>query len=235
MKWDALARTPHGAGPRPPPQGFGAPLACVAVRQPLEHRGHRPLGQDLVAVACPAGHLAQQGVRVVALLGRLRPPPSIQGVRGLVVFGLASGMDGPLDQPRGPLPPPRPPAAPPPGQSGPFAWSPAGPGPRAGPPAPGSRRRPLLSTRPRASGTAGAGSWPDRWHRRPADADTGPAVQRCPAAVRPLDPVGHHQVGCSSGSPSRYVRWSNPTPSSPCPATCSCPPWPRRVPMWVSR
>ena len=101
MKWDALARTPHGAGPRPPPQGFGAPLACVAVRQPLEHRGHRPLGQDLVAVACPAGHLAQQGVRVVALLGRLRPPPSIQCVRGLVVFGLASGMDGPLDQPRG--------------------------------------------------------------------------------------------------------------------------------------
>jgi len=136
---------------------------------------------------------------------------------------------------RGSAPAPRPPAAPPPGQSGPFAWSPAGPGPRAGPPAPGSRRRPLLSTRPRASGTAGAGSWPDRWHRRPADADTGPAVQRCPAAVRPLDPVGHHQVGCSSGSPSRDVRWSNPTPSSPCPATCSCPPWPRRVPMWVSR
>src|SRR5829696_6780220 len=35
----------------------------------------------------------------------LGPPASIQSVRGLVVFGLTSGVDGPLDQPRCPLPP----------------------------------------------------------------------------------------------------------------------------------
>jgi hypothetical protein len=73
--------------------------------QSLEHLGHRRLGQVLVAVACPTAHLPDQGVRVVAALGRFRPPPSIQGVRGLVVFGLASGVDGPLDQPGCPLPP----------------------------------------------------------------------------------------------------------------------------------
>jgi hypothetical protein len=73
--------------------------------QPLEHRGHCPLGQALVAVTGPAAHLPDQAVRIVAALGRLRPPSSIQGVRDLVDFGLAGGMDGPLDQPRGPLPP----------------------------------------------------------------------------------------------------------------------------------
>jgi len=40
---------------------------------------------------------------------------------------------------------------------------------------------------------------------------------------------------CSSGSPSRDVRWSNPTASSPCLDTCWTPPWPRRVPTWASR
>jgi len=34
----------------------------------------------------------------------LGPPPSIQGVRWLVLLGLAGGMDGPLDQPWCPLP-----------------------------------------------------------------------------------------------------------------------------------
>jgi hypothetical protein len=73
--------------------------------QPVKHLGHRPLGQLPILVQCPTGHLPDQGIRVHAPLGRLRPPPSIQGVQGLVLLGLAGGVDGPLDQPRGPLPP----------------------------------------------------------------------------------------------------------------------------------
>jgi hypothetical protein len=76
----------------------------VRTCQPVGHLGHCPLGQVLVVVACPAGHLLDQGVRVVAAIGRLCPPPTVQGVRGLVLLGLASGLDGPLNQPRGPLP-----------------------------------------------------------------------------------------------------------------------------------
>jgi hypothetical protein len=87
--------------------GEGGRLRGQSVRagQPLEHLGHRPLGQDLVAVACPPAHLPDQGVRVMAPLDRLRPPPSIQGVRNLMLLELTSGMDGPLDQPGCPLPP----------------------------------------------------------------------------------------------------------------------------------
>jgi hypothetical protein len=84
-------------------RGRGQP---VRAGQPIEQpdssfSGHRPI---LVAVGCPVGHRADQGVRVVSALGRLGPPAAIQGVRGLVLLGLASGMDGPLDQPRRPLP-----------------------------------------------------------------------------------------------------------------------------------
>jgi site-specific DNA recombinase len=105
----------------------------------------------------------------------LRPPPSIQGVRGLVVFGLAGGMDSPLDQPGGPLPPR--------GLEplhlqvnlvGPFAWRSSGPAPRASQPARGCRGYPLVSTPLRVSGRARVGRWPGRWRRRPADAGTGP-------------------------------------------------------------
>jgi hypothetical protein len=88
------------------PPGEGGRLGSETLRtgQLVEHLGHRPLGQAPVAVACPGAHLPDEGVRVVAPLGRLRPPPTVQGVRGLVVFGPAGGLDGPLDQPRGPLP-----------------------------------------------------------------------------------------------------------------------------------
>jgi hypothetical protein len=61
-------------------------------------------GHLRVAVACPAGHLPNQGVRIHPPVGRLYPPASVQGVRGLVLLGLTGGLDGPLDQPRRPLP-----------------------------------------------------------------------------------------------------------------------------------
>ena len=41
---------------------------------------------------------------LVQVADRLGPPPSIQGVRCLVLLRLASHLDGPLDQPRRPLP-----------------------------------------------------------------------------------------------------------------------------------
>jgi hypothetical protein len=63
--------------------------------------GHRPI---LIPGVCPAGHLPDHGVRVHAALGRLRPPPVVQGVRSFMLLGLAGGLDGPLDQPRRPLP-----------------------------------------------------------------------------------------------------------------------------------
>jgi hypothetical protein len=73
--------------------------------QPLEHFGHRPLRQALAAFAGPAGHLPDQGVWIGAAFGRLRPPPPVQGVRRLLLLGLAGGMHGPFDQPGCPLPP----------------------------------------------------------------------------------------------------------------------------------
>ena len=39
----------------------------------------------------------------MSALGGLRPPAAVQGVRCLVLLGLAGGMDGPLDQPWRPL------------------------------------------------------------------------------------------------------------------------------------
>jgi hypothetical protein len=79
-------------------RGRGQPVRSgQPIEQPTGHlRGHRPV---LAAVGCPAGHRPDQGVRVLSALGRLPPPPSIQGVRRLVLLGLASGLHGPLDQP----------------------------------------------------------------------------------------------------------------------------------------
>ena len=76
----------------------------VRAGQPVEHRGHRRFGQVLVADTCPTGHLPDQDVQVHAPLGRFGPPASIQGVRCRLLFRLAGGLDGPLDQPRRPLP-----------------------------------------------------------------------------------------------------------------------------------
>jgi hypothetical protein len=78
---------------------LGQPVrAGQPIEQPTGHlRGHRPV---LVAVGCPAGHLPDQGVRVHATLGRLHPPPAIQGVRRLVFLRLPGRVHGPLDQPR---------------------------------------------------------------------------------------------------------------------------------------
>ena len=58
----------------------------------------------MIPVRCPAGHLPHQGVRVHTPFGRLLPPAAVQGVPCLVLFGLAGGVDSPLDQPRRPLP-----------------------------------------------------------------------------------------------------------------------------------
>jgi hypothetical protein len=82
---------------------LGQPVrAGQPIEQPTGHRsGHRPV---LAAVGCPASHLPDQGVRVHPPLGRLLAPAVVQGVRGLVLLGLAGGLDGPLDQPRRPLP-----------------------------------------------------------------------------------------------------------------------------------
>ena len=80
---------------------------AVRAGQPIQHLPHRRLGHRpvLLAVQCPAGHLPDQDVRVHAPLGGFCPPPSIQGVRSLVLLWLAGGLDSPLNQPRCPLPP----------------------------------------------------------------------------------------------------------------------------------
>jgi hypothetical protein len=84
-------------------RGRGQPLgAGQPVEQPTGHRsGHRPVR---VAVGCPAGHLPNKHVRVVSALGRLCPPASVQGVRRLMLLGLAGGLHRPFDQPWCPLP-----------------------------------------------------------------------------------------------------------------------------------
>jgi hypothetical protein len=65
-------------------RGRGQPgRAGQPIEQPTGHlRGQRPV---LVAVGCPVGHLTDEGVRVVAALGRLGPPPVILGCPGLHV------------------------------------------------------------------------------------------------------------------------------------------------------
>jgi hypothetical protein len=176
-------------------------LSSESVRagQPLEHLGHRPLGQHQVAVACPAGHLPDHAVRILAALSRLGAPASRQRVRGLVLLGLAGGVDGPLDQPRGPRPP---------GGLQPLHRQvdlirPLGEQPNEVlghalelPVAMPVGRRPRHPERPDklalVAGTVdGVGGQP-----MPVQIA---AVQGCPAAVRPLRPVGHHQVGMQQG------------------------------------
>ena len=173
-------------------RGRGQP---VRTSQPVEHRGHRPLGHHQVLRARPADHLPDHGVRVQAALGRLRPPPPIEGVRALVLLGLASGLDSPLDQPRCPLPP--------------LGLEPLHlqvdlvgalgeqPDQVLGhalqlPVAVPVGHRPLHPQRPTELALVGG----------PVDGIGGqpmpvqvPAVQGRPASVRPLDPVGHHQMG----------------------------------------
>jgi hypothetical protein len=167
----------------------------VRTCQPVEHLGHRPLRQLLVAVAGPAGHRPDQGVRVQAALGRLRPPPPVQGVRRFLLLGLAGGMDGPLDQPRCPLTSVR---------LQPLNLQvdlvgPLGEGPQqltghalefAVAVAVG--RRPLHPKDP--DQLALVGGPVDGVRSQPMPVQV-PAVQGCPASVRALDPVGHHQVG----------------------------------------
>ena len=188
-------------------------------------RSDRPWSRS----TCPAGHLPDQvsgsWPRSAASV-RHRPYrcPAASCSLGLRVAWTAHLTS------RASAPAPRPPAAPPPGRSGRCAWRTAGPGPRAGPGAPGCHGRPLLSTPPRASGQLALVGGPvDGVRGQPMPVQV-PAVQRCPASVRSLDPVGHHQMGVQQRITLPDVRWSNPTASSPCPDTCWTPPWPRRAP-----
>ena len=173
---------------------LGQPVrAGQPIEQPTGHRfGHRPV---LVAVGCPAGHLPDQGVRVVSALGRLGPPAVVQGVRGLVLLGLAGGLDGPLDQPRCPLPPVR-------GQPVELGVDLAGALGEAAdqllghalelPVAVGVRRRPLHPECPDELALVGGPVDGVRGQPMPVQV---PAVQGRPASVRPLDAVGDDQMG----------------------------------------
>jgi hypothetical protein len=110
------------------------------------------------------------------------------------------------------------------------------PGLQARPGARGCRGCPPVSAPPRATGPASAGRWPGRWRRRPADAGTGPVRPR--PSQRPSGPwtrLAMTRWVCNKGSPSRDVRWSKPTASTPRPYTCWTPPWPRRAPRCSSR
>jgi len=119
----------------------------------------------------------------------------MQGVRGLVVFGLASGMDGPFDQPGCPLPPRGlQPLHLQVNLAGTLGEQPHEVlGQALELPVPiGVRWRPLDPERPGqlplvAGPVDGVGGQPMPIHV--------PAVQGGPASVRPLCPVGHHQVG----------------------------------------
>ena len=178
-KVDAVAVSPSGPASR-------------SNSRPASLSGHRPV---LDAVGCPAGHLPDQGVRVHAPLGRLGPPAAIQGVRCLVLLGLAGGLDGPLDQPRRPLPTVR-------GQPVQLGVDLAGAlgepaDQRLGHPlelavAVGVRRRPLHPERP--DELALVGGPVDGVRGQPMPVQIA-AVQGRPASVRPLDPVGDDQMG----------------------------------------
>ena len=179
-------------------RGRGQP---VRTDEPVEHFGHRMFGQCLAAVDRPAGHLPDEAVHIHAPSGRLRPPPSIQGVRSLVLLGLAGRVDSPLDQPRRPLTArhlqpldlqvdlvgtlgeqPHQVVR----DAGQLAVAVA------------VRWRPLHPERPdKLALVAGP---IDRVHRQPVPVQV-PAVQRRPASVRALDPVGHHQVGVQQRIP----------------------------------
>jgi hypothetical protein len=154
---------------------------------------------DEVAVGCPAGHLSDQGVRVHPALGSLVPPASIDGVRGLVVLGLARGLDSPLDQPRRPLPTVG-------GQPLEFGVDLVGAlgkgthhvlghsGELAVAVAVG--RRPLHSERSGQSSLVGGPVDGVRGQPIPVQV---PAVQRCPTSIWSLDAVGDDQVRMEQG------------------------------------
>jgi hypothetical protein len=173
---------------------LGQPVrAGQPVEQPTGRRfGHRRV---LDAVGCPAGHRPDKGIRVHPPLGRLGPPPSVQGVRGLVLLGLAGGLDGPLDQPRRPLLTVR-------GQPVDLGVDLAGalrepPHQRLGytgqlAVAMAVRWRPFRPECP--SELALVGGPVDGVRGQPMPIQV-PAVQGCPASVRPLDAVGHDQMG----------------------------------------
>ena len=177
-------------------RGRGQP---VRAGQPVEHRGHRPLGQPSWSRSRVRPVTCRTRVSgSMPALGRLGPPPSIQGVRGLVLLGLAGGVDGPLDQPRCPLPTVR---------RQPVHLQVDLVGALGEPPdqllghalaAPGCHGCPPPSTRPRASGRAPAGRWPGRWRPRPADAGTGPG-RPTPSSVRPAPGRGWRSPdGCAA-------------------------------------
>jgi hypothetical protein len=175
-------------------RGRGQPVrAGQPVEQPTNSfTGHRPV---LLPVGCPGGHLSDEGVRVVSALGRLGPPPAVQGVRGLLLLGLAGRVDGPLDQPGCPLPTVR-------GQPVELGINLAG-ALGEGPHQPlrhalelavavGVCRCPLHLECPDEFALEGG----------PVDGIGGQpmpiqvaAVQGRPAFVRPLDTIGDHQVG----------------------------------------
>ena len=172
----------------------GQPVrAGQPIQQPTNSfSGHRPV---LVAVGCPAGHRPGPGCprRV-----RARLPPAatvIQGVRCLLLLGLAGGLDRPLDQPRRPLPTVRDQ----PVQLGVDLAGALGEAsdqrlrhPLQLAVAVGVRRRPLHPERPDELALVGGPVDGVRGQPMPVQV---PAVQRCPASVRPLDPVGDDQVG----------------------------------------
>jgi hypothetical protein len=163
------------------------------VEQPTGHRsGHRPV---LVALGCPAGHLPDKGIRVHATPGRLGPPAVVQGVRCLMLLGPAGGLDGPLDQSRCPLPTVR-------GQPVQLGVDLAGAlgeaaDQRLGHPlelavAVSIRWCPLHPQCPDELALVGGPVNSVRSQPMPIQVAS---VQRCPAAVRPLDAVGDDQVG----------------------------------------
>jgi hypothetical protein len=173
---------------------LGQPVrAGQPVEQPTGHLvGHCLV---LVAVPCPTGHLPYERVRVHAALSCFRPPTVVEGVRGLVLLGLAGGLDSPLDQPRCPLPPVG-------GQPVQLQVDLTG---ALGEDmhqvlghslelavAVGVRRRPL---HPECPGQLALVGGPvDGVRGQPMPVQVA-AVQGCPASVRPLDAVGHHQMG----------------------------------------
>jgi hypothetical protein len=173
---------------------LGQPLRAG---QPVEESinsfsGHRPV---LDPVGCPASHRPDQSVRVHATFSRLLPPAAVQGVRSLVLLGLASCLDSPLDQPRCPLPP----ILDQPVELGVDLAGALGELPNQVlgqalelPVTVAVCRRPLHPKRPDERPLVGGPV--DSVRGQPMAVDIA-AVQRCPASVRPLDPVGHHQMG----------------------------------------
>jgi hypothetical protein len=173
---------------------LGQPLRAG---QPVEESsnsftGHRPV---LDPVGCPVGHCPDQGVRVHATFSRLGPPAAVQGVRSLVLLGLAGGLDRPLDQPRCPLPTI---------SNQPIKLGVDLAGALGEPPhqclghalelavAVSVRCCPLHSQCPDVLALVGGPVDGVRGQPMPVQV---PAVQGRPASVRPLNPVGDDQVG----------------------------------------